>query len=68
MKYFINKFQTFLFYHKNKTLLGRWNIEKCQKIIDIKINLANEDHCSCNEYINNKKKLNYNETIKKKKT
>ena len=63
MKSFLNNFRKYLFYHKNKTLLGRWNIEKCQKIIDIKINLANEDHCSCDEYINNKKIINYKKKI-----
>lgn len=25
--------------------LGRWNIEKCEKKIDKKIDFSNEDHC-----------------------
>lgn len=29
--------------------LGRWNIDYCQKKINKKINLSNEDHCgTCN--------------------
>ena len=26
-------------------LLGRWNIEQCEKKIHMKIDLSNEDHC-----------------------
>ena len=28
-----------------KTPLGRWNMEKCNKQINNKIDRANEDHC-----------------------
>jgi hypothetical protein len=32
--------------------LGRWNVENCNKRINIKIDLANEDHCGpCGKYI-----------------
>lgn len=32
-----------------KVLLGRWNINYCEKTINKKIDLANEDHCgTCN--------------------
>ena len=31
-------------YHQ-KVLLGRWNIDYCQKKINKKIDLSNEDHC-----------------------
>ncbi len=32
-------------------VLGRWNIEKCSTKLDIKIKLANEDHCgSCSNH------------------
>ena len=31
--------------------LGRWNIDYCNKKIDRKIDLSNEDHCGpCGEY------------------
>jgi hypothetical protein len=33
-------------------LLGRWKIEKCDTKINIKIKLANEDHCGvCDHYV-----------------
>jgi hypothetical protein len=32
--------------------LGRWNIEHCNKKINQKIDLSNEDHCGpCGQYI-----------------
>jgi hypothetical protein len=35
-----------------KKVLGRWNIEKCDKIMNNKIDLSNEDHCGpCGQYI-----------------
>ena len=35
-----------------KNPLGRWNIENCNKKIDKKIDLSNEDHCGpCGQYI-----------------
>jgi hypothetical protein len=42
----------------DKPMLGRWNIESCNKKINYKIDLANEDHCGpCGTYIKNKKYL-----------
>ena len=36
--------------------LGRWNIDYCNKKINQKVDLSNEDHCgSCGQYIINKK-------------
>jgi hypothetical protein len=36
--------------------LGRWNIEKCNKKIDRKIDLSNEDHCGpCGIYFKENK-------------
>ncbi len=33
-----------------KILLGRWTINHCQKTINKKIDLSNEDHCgTCNK-------------------
>ena len=38
--------------------LGRWNIEICNKKINNKIDLANEDHCGpCGQYALNKLKI-----------
>ena len=35
--------------------LGRWRIEKCDKKMDQKIDLSNEDHCGpCGQYNLNK--------------
>jgi len=37
-----------------KPPLGRWNIEICNKKLNNKIDLANEDHCGpCGKYIKN---------------
>ena len=34
--------------------LGRWNIETCNKKLNNKIDLANEDHCgTCGKYLKN---------------
>lgn len=46
--------------------LGRWNIESCNKKLNNKIDLANEDHCgTCGKYLKNI--LNKNKTIKNNK-
>ena len=35
-----------------KPPLGRWNIEQCDKKLNNKIDLANEDHCGpCGKYV-----------------
>lgn len=35
-----------------KPPLGRWNIEQCDKKLNYKIDLANEDHCGpCGKYV-----------------
>ena len=42
---------------QDKHMLGQWNIEHCDKKMNIKIDLSNEDHCgSCGEYMLNKRK------------
>jgi hypothetical protein len=42
---------------EEKKILGRWNIDYCDKRTDNKIDLSNEDHCGpCGQYILNKKK------------
>jgi hypothetical protein len=37
-----------------KVVLGRWNIDYCENIINKKLDLSNEDHCgACNNNIIN---------------
>jgi hypothetical protein len=37
---------------EDKKTLGRWNIEYCDKKMNAKIDLSNEDHCGpCGQYI-----------------
>jgi|GEM_PF-6977769 len=39
---------------EQKKVLGRWNIDYCNKKINNKIDLSNEDHCGpCGQYILN---------------
>jgi hypothetical protein len=51
----INFIKTFIkrIYIKEQILpLGRWNIDYCNKKINNKIDLSNEDHCGpCGQYI-----------------
>ena len=57
-----------LFFNKKdfKPLLGRWNIDYCDKKINNKIDLSNEDHCGpCGQYIINKIPKNTKSTNKK---
>jgi hypothetical protein len=44
--------------------LGRWNIDYCNKKIDQKIDLSNEDHCGpCGQYIISKSTKTLNDKI-----
>jgi hypothetical protein len=54
------------FIKRDRTPLGRWNIEYCDKKMNHKIDLSNEDHCGpCGQYILNESfKINDNK-IKK---
>ena len=66
MKFIKNIMQKFI--KEDKKVLGRWNIEYCDKKINNKIDLSNEDHCGpCGQYIKNRIKLNIkdNKDIKK---
>jgi hypothetical protein len=57
IKNLINKFKTNL----KPPQLGRWNIENCNKKIDSKVDLSNEDHCGpCGQYVLNKNVKNKN--------
>lgn len=43
---------------RDKKVLGRWNLEYCDKKLNTKIDLSNEDHCGpCGQYILDK--MNY---------
>ena len=59
MKYIRSILKKFI--KDDKKVLGRWNIENCNKKINNKIDLSNEDHCGpCGEYILVKKQTNNN--------
>jgi hypothetical protein len=52
MKYFISFFQKFLLPKELPKQLGRWNIEKCNEKLKVKVDLSNEDHCGpCGQYV-----------------
>ena len=45
------------FVKEEKKVLGRWGIESCDKKMNTKIDLSNEDHCGpCGQYILDKTK------------
>jgi hypothetical protein len=47
------------FVKKEKKILGRWNMEYCDKKINNKIDLSNEDHCGpCGQYALDKNQIN----------
>jgi hypothetical protein len=53
MKFITNILKRFI--KKDKKILGRWNIDYCDKKMNHKIDLSNEDHCGpCGQYILNK--------------
>ena len=54
MKTILRTFLRVFMKDENK-ILGRWNIDYCDKKTDFKIDLSNEDHCGpCGQYILNK--------------
>lgn len=54
MKFIINIIKKFIIKEKPRPL-GRWNLDYCNKKINQKIDLSNEDHCGpCGQYIINK--------------
>ena len=54
---------------EEKKILGRWNIDYCDKKTGNKIDLSNEDHCGpCGQYILNKKKYVLTVDLKKLKS
>jgi hypothetical protein len=66
MKY-ISKFINKLMRKEIPKKLGRWNIENCNKKIDNKIDLSNEDHCGpCGQYAINKIEMKMKDIMKSK--
>lgn len=53
MKKWLNKLNIF---NRKIQYLGRWSLEYNHQKIDNKVSLANEDHCSCDFYITQKRK------------
>ena len=59
MKFVKNIIQKFI--KEEKKVLGRWNVEYCDKKMNSKIDLSNEDHCGpCGQYILDKTKTDKN--------
>ena len=55
MKFIKNIIQKWI--KEDKKILGRWNIDYCDKKINNKIDLSNVDHCGpCGQYILDKLK------------
>jgi len=49
----------------DKKVLGRWNIDYCDKKMKHKIDLGNEDHCGpCGQYAMDKTLLNNKTNVK----
>jgi len=64
MKFIKSIIQKFI--SNDKKVLGRWNIDYCNKKINNKIDLSNEDHCGpCGQYILDKSKSCINKNITK---
>jgi len=65
MKFIIDKLKLFIIKNReNKLILGRWNVDYCDKKINNKIDQSNEDHCGpCGQYLLNK--LQQNSSLKK---
>ena len=63
MKFISNIIKKFI--KDEKQVLGRWRIDYCDKKINNKIDLSNEDHCGpCGQYILDK--ISKDNLIKKK--
>jgi len=54
MKYITHIIKLLVPKHSGTKPLGRWSIETCNKKIDNKVDLSNEDHCGpCGQYTKN---------------
>jgi len=55
MKNIATIFRRLFLAEPEKKVLGRWAVEHCDKMLNNKIDLSNEDHCGpCGQYILNK--------------
>jgi hypothetical protein len=64
MKFFLTSLSK-RFIKNEKKILGRWNIEYCDKKMNSKIDMSNEDHCGpCGQYILNKSVIENNKNSK----
>jgi len=57
MKLFIQKMREYLLKKEQIKVLGRWQIDYCNKKIDRKIDYSNEDHCGTCFTSNNDKNI-----------
>jgi len=65
MNYITSIFKRFV--TNDKKILGRWHIEYCDKKMNNKIDLSNEDHCGpCGQYILDKTKKDINQNVNNK--
>ena len=59
MRFLTNILQRIMMLQNNAKPMGRWKIVYCDKKINDKIDMANEDHCGpCGQYIIEKIKFN----------
>jgi hypothetical protein len=65
---YVTKLKNLFLLTNQPVLLGRWNVVYCEKKINKKLDLANEDHCgSCNQYNQNQEKEEQQKMKNKKK-
>ena len=58
MKRIINLIKNFMNKKEPKKVLGRWDVESCNKKVNKKIDYSNEDHCRpCGKQTIDKKEL-----------
>ena len=68
MKIFIQKMKEYLYKKEQIKVLGRWQIDYCNKKIDRKIDYSNEDHCgTCFTNNDNNKNIITNDIVNNKK-
>lgn len=67
MTYIITTMFRRFFVNEEKKILGRWSIEHCEKKLNNKIDLSNEDHCGpCGQYALDKMCNTVNSIVKVK--
>jgi hypothetical protein len=59
MKFIVDFVKRIAINKDTKKILGRWDLDSCNKKINTKIDFSNEDHCGpCGQYILEKTKEN----------